>query len=401
MQNAVADTLPWFRTGLPATDVPSFLLPRLLVSGHFVYEGRVGGAEQMLYNLLLGLAELNAKTTVLCADAARLAGSFRQEVEVRPRLQLRASGGRGPRFIAEQHACLDRALTADAILFPNYFLPPVVPHRLGRTAVVLHDLQYRHFPQYFSARKRAWLRVVQTFAMARADRVFVISDFVRRDVLRVFGARYAAKIVVAPNPICWTRFEPPDGTDFRPLQRPYILSVAAHYPHKNLHTLIRAFAELSTRDRDIQLVLCGQDYALLHGVGGVKTGLRPLIAELGLTERVTLTGYLDDVALGRWYRHAALFAFPSLFEGFGMPPVEALGFGLPVLTSGMTALPETTLRLAHEVTQAENPAAWAAAMRDLLRAGETMRLGAGEVARVRAIYSPVVCAQRYLGGLVG
>ncbi len=372
---------------------------RLLVAAHFVYAGQVGGAEQMLYNLVHGLSGLDATTTVLCADSANLAAAFRDSVASAPRLRLHETGDGGPRFVAEQRACLNRKLSADAILFPNYFLPPLVPRRLGRSAVVLHDLQYRHFPNYFSARKRTWLRAVQAFAMHRADRVFVISDFVRRDVLRVFGHRYEAKLVVAPNPISWSRFGAGEAGETSPLDRPYILSVAAQYPHKNLATLIRGFAEVARRDNDVQLVLCGQDYGGLRGVGGVSVGLRPLIEELGLSERVLLTGYLDDAELGRWYRHAALFAFPSVFEGFGMPPVEALGFGLPVLTTNLTAVPETTLGLGRVVKDAENPSAWASHMLATLREGVAARLPSEDVARVRGTYGERVCAGRYLAEL--
>ena len=373
----------------------------LLVAAHFVYAGQVGGAEQMLYNLVRGLSCLDAVTTVLCAGRHNLAAGFREEVAHASTLCLKETGGYGSRFVDEQRACLDRSLSADAILFPNYFLPPVVPPRLGLTGVVLHDLQYKHFPGYFSARKRAWLTAVQCFAMRRADRVFVISEFVRQDVLRVFGHRYAGKLVVAPNPISWSRFDASQTSETRPCERPYILSVAAQYPHKNLATLIRGFAEVSRRDRDVQLVLCGQGYDRLRGVRGARAGLRPLIDELDLSGRVLLTGYLDDAELGRWYRHAALFAFPSIFEGFGMPPVEALGFGLPVLTTNLTALPETTLGLGRVVPAAENPSAWASHILATLREGAAARLGQRDVALVRQTYSPAVCAARYLAGLGG
>jgi glycosyltransferase involved in cell wall biosynthesis len=371
----------------------------LLIAAHFVYAGRVGGAEQMLYNLVAGLATFDATTTLLCGDARNLAPGFVSQVVSWQRVQLRETGGTASRFVAEQRACLDPSLTADAILFPNYFLPPVTPRRLGRTGIVLHDLQYRHFPDYFTRKKRAWLHVAQKWAIHRADRVFVISDFVRRDVLRCFGAKHDKKLVVAPNPISWSRFDADGAQEQRPLEAPYILSVAAQYAHKNLETLIRGFGELAKRDNEIRLVLCGQDHAALHGVGGVKVGLRPLIEHLGLTGRIILTGYLDDASLGRWYRHAGLFAFPSVFEGFGMPPVEALGFGLPVLTSGLTALPETTLGLACVVDDATNPQAWSSAMSDMLRRGDAGRLNEAQVAQVRGVYSPIACAERYLDGL--
>lgn len=366
--------------------------PQLLVAAHFVHAGRVGGAEQMLYNLVRGMAARRARATVLCGSADRLAPDFVAEVRRAPGLALRETGGTGSRFLAEQVACLDPSLRAEAVLFPNYYLPPVVPARLGLTGVVLHDLQYRHFPAYFSRRKRGWLRAAQAFALRRADRVFVISEFVRRDLLRLHGDRLADRLVVAPNPISWERFGA--AVAGPPIEQPYILTVAAQYPHKNLPTLIRGFAELARRDRDIRLVLCGQEQAGLHGVGGTRVALRPLVSALGLEGRVHLTGYLDDVALGRWYRHAALFAFPSVFEGFGMPPVEALGLGLPVLAARRTALPEVTLGLAEFVEEAEEPQAWATHMEAMLRHGR--RPASIDVARVREAYAPERCAARYL-----
>jgi glycosyltransferase involved in cell wall biosynthesis len=371
---------------------------RLLVAAHFVFAGRVGGAEQMLYNLTRGLTEIGVPTGVLCAARRNLDASFLNEMDAEPGTRILEIGCGANRFVAEQRACLDRRLSAEATLFPNYFVPPAVPARLGRIGAVLHDLQYRHFPQYFSRKKRAWLACTQAFAVRRADRLIVISDFVRRDVIRVYGKAIGRKLVVAPNPVSWARFE---GNDASPTERPYVLSVAAHYPHKNLVTLIRAFALVAARNPDPLLVLCGQDYAALRGVGGARFDVRAVVRSLGLQGRVRFTGYVDDATLGRWYRHASLFAFPSLFEGFGMPPVEALGFGLPVLTSGRTALPETTLGLGLTVDRPEDPAAWADSITAVLRAGATARLSAAQIARVRDRYSPGACAARYADALLG
>ncbi len=173
--------------------------------------------------------------------------------------------------------------------------------------------------------------------------------------------------------------------------------MAAQYPHKNLHTLLRGFAELARREHDLRLVLCGQEPSGLSGVGVSGVALRPLADSLGIGDRVLFTGHLDDAALGRWYRHAALFAFPSLFEGFGMPPVEALGFGLPVLAAARTALPEVTLGLAGLVEEAESPGAWAAHMAEALRSDA--RPMTADVARVRRTYAPEACAARYLDAI--
>lgn len=364
----------------------------LLVTAHFVFAGRVGGAEHMLYNLLHGLSEAGAPPRVLCADPANLDPAVVAELGAPDRL-LACGGGRGSRFIAEQRSCLDRSLTADAILFTNYFVPPIVPRRLGRVSTIIHDVQFRHFPAFFSARKRAWLMASQRFAVHRADAVVAISDFVRRDLIGVYGDGVADKIVTIPNPISWERFGAPNP--MRPIERPYILSVAAQYAHKNLLTLVRAFAAVAERDPDVMLVFCGQSYAGLRGVKSAPSQLDALVVELGLSNRVMMTGYVDDRRLGTWYRHAALFAFPSLFEGFGMPAAEAIGFGLPTLTSDRTALPEVTQGLATTIAAAEDPRAWASAMLDALRDPVAHRPDATRSAALRDSYSPRQVGERY------
>lgn len=384
----------------PAPPAPRKQAARLVVMAHFVYAGRVGGAEHMLYNLLRGFGRERVDTVVACAKRANLDPQAARELDATPGMRLVETGGRGPRFLAEQAACLRPSLRGDATLFPNYFVPPMLPSRLGRVAVVLHDLQYRHFPAHFSRRKRAWLAASQAFAMRRADRVIAISRFVAEDAERCFGGDVGCRTAVVPNPISWDRFGDPSGP--APLDRPYVLTVAAQYPHKNIETLLRGFARIAAADPNPMLVLCGQDYGGLRGVaaagGGAagRGGLRPLLQALGLDKRVVVTGYLDDVALGRWYRHAAMFAFPSVFEGFGMPAVEALGFGLPVLTTRCTALPETTLGLAAAVDDPFDEAEWASRTAAILRDPAAFRPSPADVARVQAHYGTDRIARLYL-----
>lgn len=365
----------------------------MTVAAHFVYAGKVGGAEHMLYNLLRGLWRRGVALEILCARSAHLAPEFVTECLAQPGVRIVEVGGPGPRFVAEQRACFD-AGPADAVLFPNYFVPPVVPRRLGRVVGVLHDLQYRHFPMHFSGRKRAWLRVAHALAIRRADRLVVISEFVRQDALRLLGHQFADKVVVIPNPISWDRFGPPPET--QPPSGPCILAVAAQYPHKNLEVLLRAFAVVVQRRPDTRLVLCGQDSASLRGIAGAQGSLSTLAATLGVASNVEITGYIDDTALGVHYRRATLFAFPSLFEGFGMPPVEALGFGLPTLTTRCTALPEVTLGLAHYVDDPASVGEWAERIGAMLDDPERYRPAPADVSRLRAAYAPDRVAALYL-----
>lgn len=367
----------------------------ILIAGHFIYTGRVGGAEQMVYNLTRGLSELGAQVGFLCADRGNLSPEFLEESRAAGRPIVECGGG-GARFISEQRACLDGRLRGEAILFPQYYIPPIVPRRLGRAAVVIHDFQYRHFPQYFSARKRAWLRLSHRRAFAKAEKVIVISEFVRQEALQFYGRR-AEHASVIPNPISWERLQSVPGP--HPFgERPYVLSVAAHWPHKRLDVLVRAFARLIRKRPDLLLVLCGQLPEKLVSLGKDAIGLRRLIADLGLADRIRITGYLADHEVGNLYNHAAAFAFPSIFEGFGMPAVEALGFGLPTLTTRCTALPEATLGLAEFVDDPADVDEWADRLVTLV---DAPRLSTKIVDRVREHYSIRSIGRRYLKALKG
>jgi glycosyltransferase involved in cell wall biosynthesis len=344
----------------------------------------------MTYNLVRGLTQARAKPVVLCSDKRNLAEQFVAECGNTGVPVISCGGRRGPRFLVEQRACLDRSLRGEAILFPNYFLPPVIPRRLGATAVVIHDFQYRHYPEYFSSKKSAWLRLSHARALRKADQVIFISEFVRQDAIRWFGP-IAERGVVIPNPISWDRF--PEAGEGPPLLgRPYILSVAAHYPHKGLKVLLEAFARFAARRKDFSLVLVGQLARNLVSVSDRERGLQAIIRDLGLQDRVFVTGYLGDRQLGNFYWHASAFAFPSVFEGFGMPAVEALGFGLRCLTTRCTALPETTLGLADYVDDPADADEWASRLDRLV---DAPRLLPDQIQRVKTQYDPLAVGARY------
>jgi glycosyltransferase involved in cell wall biosynthesis len=368
--------------------------PRLLVMAHFVYTTMVGGAEHGFYNTIRGIGDRGVQVGVICGARARFDPDVLAEIEALPEVRVIEAGGTTIRFLAEQLACLRSDLRADAILFPNYYVPPYVPRRLGRVTVVIHDRIHWYYPQYSPTRRRAWLELSHAWAVRRADTVIVISRFVADDVARVFGSSVGRKLAVIPNPVSWDRFGPPG--DATPIDRPYILSVAAHYPHKNLDTLLKAFVVLAKRNRDVMLVLCGQNYSALRGTTGGAGILNQLVAALGIPDRVIMTGHVTDAALGRWYRHAAVFAFPSVFEGFGSPPVEALGFQLPTLTTRCTAIPEATLGLAHYVDDPYSIEEWATRLEAMLRDPAAARPTQADAARVRANYSPERLGPLYL-----
>lgn len=359
----------------------------IAIAGHFVQRGRVGGAEHMLYNLLRGMRAHGAATYLLCSALADLDPCFVEEMSGAS-TAIAPQGHWPNRFIGEQISCL-KPLRADAILFPNYFTPPLVPHRLGRVVTVIHDLQYIQFPEITPPARLRWLQLTHRLTFARADKVVVPSEFVRNEIAQHYGNRAAEKTVAIHNPISWNRF--PDDRAPAPPGRPYILSVAAHYPHKNLAVLIEALA-LIRKSADVRLVLIGQLPRALLGVKDRSRDPSALVHELGLTDYVEITGYVDDRTLGRYYRHARAFAFPSLYEGFGMPAVEAMGFGIPTVTTRCASLPEVTMGAAIYVENATDPCAWASA---LIAAMERTQPHDSSQ-RIRDAFDPVRIAGLYL-----
>lgn len=374
----------------------------ILVAADCIRAGRIGGVEQMVYNLVRGLAAGGHGVAMLAHRPERIETGMREFVR-RPRCGMvrdRVAGR--SRFLDEQMACLDRAASADAILFPNYHTPLHVPRRAGRRVTVIHDLQFRAYPRYFTARKRLWLRWAHGWTLRRADAVVAISEHVRRSMAQVYGSRLMRKVKVIHNPVSWDRFERgvPASEASPAGGRPYLLSVAAQYPHKNLETLVRAYKRSRSAD-SADLVLVGQWSRLLGGPAARLVDIPRLVADLGLQGRVHVTGYIGDEELGRLYRRAALFALPSLYEGFGMPAIEAMGLGLPTLVTRRASLEEVTLGQAHYVENPTDPDDWAARIDEVMADPSRWRPSPQAVRSVRERYAPATIADRYAELLAG
>jgi len=367
-----------------------------------IHAGRIGGVEQLIYNLVRSIAARGHGITMLAHRPERIDERMRSFVR-RPAHGFpgRCVAGRS-RFVDEQLACLDRALAADAVIFPNYHTPLHVPQRLGRRVTVIHDLQFRVFPRYFPARKRWWLRWAHRWTLHRADAVVTISEHVRRSMARVYSERLMRKVRVIHNPVLYDRFEGTPGPAGTPpaAGRPYILSVAAQYPHKNLETLIRAYSA-SKAAGSADLVLVGQSSRAMGAAATRLVDIPRLVADLGLGDRVRLTGYIGDEELGRLYRGASLFALPSLYEGFGMPAVEAMGLGLPALITRCGALEEVTLGEALYVENPSDAGEWTARIDRVMADPERWRPSSRTMLRVRERYSASGIADRWARLLAG
>jgi glycosyltransferase involved in cell wall biosynthesis len=219
-------------------------------------------------------------------------------------------------------------------------------HSLGTTSplwapmakvVTVHDLIFEAFPEAFPGARAAVLRRILPLMLRRADRIVADSRATADDVAARYGIADTRIDVVPLGP-----GRPPlEMSDERAsamraslgIESGYILSVATTQPHKNLDGLIEAMRILGT-DRPAQrLVLVG-------AAGTADAGLRRRVAEAGLDRSILFGGRVNDETLDALYRGAALFVYPSLYEGFGFPLLEAMQRGVAVLSSEATSLPE-------------------------------------------------------------
>ena len=202
--------------------------------------------------------------------------------------------------------------------------------------VTVHDVLYERFPQYFSPVFRARSKVLMRYAAANADHLFTVSEYSRNEISELYRIP-AERISVIYNGANTTRLAAPAASDAQVLAnrnlaaKGYILSVGRLEPRKNHDTLIRAYALLE--ENAPPLVIVGQrDFRF--------TGIFERIKELHLDGRIRIFEDVTDQELPALYRHAAVFAYPSFAEGFGMPVVEAMAAGAAVVASNNTGIAE-------------------------------------------------------------
>jgi glycosyltransferase involved in cell wall biosynthesis len=201
--------------------------------------------------------------------------------------------------------------------------------------VTVHDLSFLRHPHLFRPANRLYLSTMARVSARRARRVIAVSAHAARETVQLLGVR-REKIDVIYHGVDPT-FRPlkeEQVADFRArkgLPARFVLFVGTLEPRKNVLSLVEAFARLA--EPDVALVLAG-------GRGWYYEEIFERIEQLGLHERVVLPGYVPYEELALWYNAAAVFAYPSLYEGFGMPVTEAQACGTPVLTSNVTSLPE-------------------------------------------------------------
>ncbi|HKS09195.1 MAG TPA: glycosyltransferase family 1 protein [Pyrinomonadaceae bacterium] len=308
---------------------------RIAIDAHSV-GAKLGGNESYAVNLIEALAQIDsANSYTLYVTTAEAHDRFHQ---------------RWPNFkvhITRPHTPLIRIpLTLSAelrkhpvdVLHVQFTAPPFCPCPV---VVSVHDLSFEHLPHTFLRRSRTQLRLTVRHSARRADRILTLSEHTRGDVIETYKidpAKVTAIPLAAP-----AHFGP--VIDDKELQRvrhtygidgDYVLSVGSIQPRKNLVRLINAYATLrgaKLSNRYPKLVIVGKR-------GWLYDETLHALENTGVKDSIVLTGYVPEPDLPALYSGALCFVYPSYFEGFGLPPLEAMKCGAPVVVGNATSLPE-------------------------------------------------------------
>jgi glycosyltransferase involved in cell wall biosynthesis len=201
------------------------------------------------------------------------------------------------------------------------------------SVVTVLDMIHYLYPDQIGPTKLALWRLLFPRSLRQAGRVITISESAKRDIVRFFPWA-AEKVAAIPLGVDRDRFRPA-APDERPTpeEPPFVLAVASPAPHKNVDGLLRAFALVASEHPGLRLRLAGMRTATTEALIG-------LAETLGLAGRVEFTGRVDDAALADLYRRATVMVFPSRYEGFGLPALEAMACGCPVIASNRASVPE-------------------------------------------------------------
>ena len=227
-------------------------------------------------------------------------------------------------------------LDIDVVHSLHYAMPIVSSG--AKRIVTFHDMTFFLFPELHQRLKIVYFRTFMRIATHSADAIIFVSESALKDCIERLGQPAAKCLVIAHGKdAAFVPLEPGARIDdlLRKYSIPprYILYIGTIEPRKNLGRLVEAFAEIAKRDADITLVLAGK-------MGWMMDGLSQLIDQLGIASRIVFTGFVLEEEKPLLLGACTLFVYPSLYEGFGLPALEALACGAPTVTSNTSSLPE-------------------------------------------------------------
>lgn len=218
--------------------------------------------------------------------------------------------------------------------YPDSMAPLLAKNKV---VITIHDLAFKSVKGAFVWRVTLWKRIMTRLSIKKADKIIAITNFAKSEILKYYSDIYINKIEVvyngfndfAKNPIV---LENVSNKILLLENIEYILTVSTISPRKNIDGLIKAF-DLIKNEVNCKLVIAGKN-------GWLYESVYKLVDELKIKDRVIFTGGINDDELKFLYKNAKLFVYPSFYEGFGLPPLEAMSYGIPCIVSNVTSIPE-------------------------------------------------------------
>lgn len=249
----------------------------------------------------------------------------------------------------------------------QYTIPPIMPCPVVTS---IHDVSFKRHPEFFNWKDRFVLNMGIKYAAKRAFGILAISEHTKHEIVELYKVPAERVSVIYPG--VDEQFTPGDRLASRRfikdkygISSPIILTVGTIQPRKNLSTLVKGFAKLkASQEFEHKLVVVGK-------YGWKERRLLSLVEELELTQDILFVGYVPQEDLPALYLAADVFVYPSVYEGFGLPPLEAMACGTPVITGNRSSLPEVVGE-AGIMVDPYDPEAFALAMWNVL-SSESLR----------------------------
>lgn len=297
------------------------------VNALYLIPGGVGGTEIYLRSLLTALAARDRVNRYLIFTNAETGPDLVPQQANFRRIPQRVRSRIRPARILWEQTLLPAAVArhrVEVLLNPGFTSPILCP---CPTVTVFHDLQHKRHPEHFRWFDLPFWRLLLFAAVRRSTLLIAVSEATKSDLMRFYGVT-AGKIRVIGHGVDPAMF---GLTNLGGADPPYLLAVSTLHPHKNLDRLLHAFAEFHRGRPEFRLVVAG-----LRGFHAER--LENLRMGLGLADAVKFTGWIPREELYELFAGASAFFYPSTFEGFGMPVIEALAAGLPTACSNIEPL---------------------------------------------------------------